>query len=155
MALVRDERLLRLRELRRLDALRSFPAEGKRPENSNSQSHSFQGAEQLLVNLMRGGQYMATAHDPHIGCVLVAWGGHHLIYVSFGHEKGGSTLTALLTKALLERAGHPHMPFSAEARNDIKANGTFNRHGELINNVNEWSQEVVDFWFGKSLPIAS
>jgi hypothetical protein len=67
-----------------------------------------------------------------------------LIYVSFGHEKGGSTLTALLTKALLERAGHPHMPFSAEARNDIRANGTFNRHGELINNVNEWSQEVVE-----------
>ena len=59
-----------------------------------------------------------------------------MIYVSFGLEKGGSTLTALLTKALLERAGHPHLPFSAEARQDIKSDGSFARHAAQINNVN-------------------
>ncbi len=67
-----------------------------------------------------------------------------MIYVSFGLEKGGSTLTALLTKAILERAGHSHISFSAEARQDIKSDGSFARHGGQINNVNAWPEEVVN-----------
>jgi hypothetical protein len=67
-----------------------------------------------------------------------------MMYVSFGFEKGGSTLTALLTKEIIERARHPHMPFSGEARQDIKSDASFARHGAQINNVNAWPEEVVN-----------
>ncbi|MCW0182927.1 MAG: hypothetical protein OJI70_14230 [Zavarzinia sp.] len=66
-----------------------------------------------------------------------------MIYVSFGLEKAGSTLTANLTRHLLETAGHPHMPLSAQDRGDIKSNGNYGRHGELTNNVNDWTPDVV------------
>ena len=66
-----------------------------------------------------------------------------MLYVSFGLEKAGSTLTANLTRHILAEAGHPHMEFSAEERNEIKGNGQYNRHGGIVNNVNEWHPDVV------------
>lgn len=71
-------------------------------------------------------------------------GGARMIYVSFGLEKSGSTLTANLTRHLLEHAGHPHMPLSARDRG-MPANGDkAGRHGEVTNNVKYWTPGVVE-----------
>ncbi|PWR22839.1 hypothetical protein [Zavarzinia aquatilis] len=65
-----------------------------------------------------------------------------MIYVSFGLEKAGSTLTANLTRLILERCGHPHMPLSSRDRGDVKGSETRSR-GEQTNNIKDWSPEVV------------
>lgn len=67
-----------------------------------------------------------------------------MLYVSFGLEKAGSSLTANLTRHLLESAGHPHLALSAQDRMEIKNNGKFGRHGGLTNNVNNWAAVVVE-----------
>lgn len=68
-----------------------------------------------------------------------------MIYVSFGLEKAGSTLTALLTREILTAAGHPHIALSPQDRADINpANGLYSRHGLQTNNVNAWTRDVVD-----------
>lgn len=70
---------------------------------------------------------------------------HRVIYVSFGLEKAGSTMTANMTRHLLETLGHPHLPLSALDRHEYKkSDGSLARHGELTNNVNDWLPSVVE-----------
>ena len=66
-----------------------------------------------------------------------------MLYISFGLEKGGSTLTANLTKRILEAAGHPHIEFSATDRGQVSADGIAKGRGGSINNVKGWLPEIV------------
>ena len=60
-----------------------------------------------------------------------------MLYVCYGAKKSGSTLTYSLTRALLEKAGHPHIPLSPEDRRDYR------RSGDASNTVRDWSDKVV------------
>ena len=66
-----------------------------------------------------------------------------MLYVSFGLQKAGSTLTANLTRLILERGGHQHISFSPEERADRRRNGSLRVQGDQINNINHWLPEVV------------
>ncbi len=59
-----------------------------------------------------------------------------MIYVSFGMEKAGSSLTYNLTKFILEASGHPHIQLSAENRQDEK-------NATQANNVRKFEPGVV------------
>lgn len=71
-----------------------------------------------------------------------------MLYVSFGLEKAGSTLTYSLTRKTLEQAGHPHIALSAADRHDFPKNNPEEHRpdsgrGEYSNNVNVWHPDVV------------
>lgn len=66
-----------------------------------------------------------------------------MLYVSFGLEKAGSTLTANLTRLILEHCGHPHIAFTPEERADRRSDGSIRVQGGQVNNMNHWLPEVV------------
>lgn len=67
-----------------------------------------------------------------------------MLYVSFGLEKAGSTLTYSITRALLEHAGHRHIVLAASDRQDLPedANPKSGRN-QYANNVNTWCEAEV------------
>lgn len=68
-----------------------------------------------------------------------------MIYISFGLKKSGSTLTANLTRGILERTGHPHVAFSAAERGETAHKALIGSQGEATNNVKRWTKDVVDY----------
>lgn len=67
-----------------------------------------------------------------------------MIYISFGLKKSGSTLTANLTREVLDKAGHPHVAFTALERGETSHKALIGSQGESTNNIKRWTKDVVD-----------